>query len=363
MGTSRKIKILVAPLDWGLGHASRCIPVIHSLLEYDFDVSIAGSGSALSLLTQEFPDLKCFELPSYNIRYSERMNTILSLLAQSPRVFRTVFKEKSVLKQIMDKQRFDVILSDNRFGVYNKHAYNIFMTHQTSIPLPPAFDVFSFIPNFVNRQVLKRYHEVWIPDYEDENDNLSGKLSHQNVKKNYRFIGAISRFHKVKQQEYLYDYFVILSGPEPQRSILEKKILQEARTMNKSFVIAGGKSSTVQSTYESSNIRYFPYMNSTQIVKYAALSRCVVSRAGYSTIMDLEALGKCAILIPTPGQTEQEYLAKYLANKKHYCFMEQDILSLKKVEIEKLRNEEDAFLTKKSVLDSAINDISNKFVR
>ncbi len=310
-----KKRILVAPLNWGLGHATRCIPIIRFFQKQNAEVFLASDGRAYHLLLQEFPDLPIFQLPAYNITY-RTSNMMWNMAFQFPKMFRAIAKEKKAIAKIVEDEKIDIVISDNRFGCFSKKTYNVFMTHQINLPIP--MPVAKQLGNWVNWNQISNFDECWIPDFKDE-PNLSGNLSHgKNVAqqiKNVKYIGALSRMQK-KPTKQKRKAIIILSGPEPQRTYLEKKILEQALESPYHFLIVKGQTERKEHFFFSKNIEVVSFLTSEELNTAIAESEIVISRSGYTTLMDLVFLGKKAILIPTPGQTEQEYLAKHFYEQK-----------------------------------------------
>ncbi len=313
-------KILVAPLNWGLGHAARCIPVVDTLLEEGFDPVLAGDGESLKLLQKEFPGLKSYLLPSYDIRYTKNGRYLkYKLFFDFPRIQKVIRKEKMEVEKIIQKEGIIGIISDNRFGVISNKIPSVYITHQVNI----LSGITTLFTSRIHQKIIARFDECWVPDYRGDK-NLAGQLSQTKRKDlNLKYIGPLSRFKTgalpgIKKR---YDLLVLLSGPEPQRSLLEEKILKELSGYSQKVLFVRGVISDrkdVRSLFASSNknIITVNYLLKNELQKAIIESKLIVSRSGYSTLMDLSKLRARAIFIPTPGQTEQEYLAKYLANKK-----------------------------------------------
>ncbi len=310
-------KILVAPLDWGLGHATRCIPVIQNLLEQNNEVLIAADGAIEKLLKNEFPDLVFVKLFNYNIQYSSSGEWLWwKVLQQIPHLLKCFGKENKWLNNFVEQEKIDVVISDNRYGLFTKKCKNIFITHQLQLQMPDGFKWAESITKNLIEKKIKNFDECWIPDDELEEKSLSGKLSHCDSKlQNIRFIEPLSRFKNFNQSilKIESDVLILISGPEPQRTLLEEKIfsqLMQLKELNKKIIVIGGKVSNNALLNNSSNsVQYFPYVSPAEILSYLLGAKKIICRSGYSTIMDLEAIGKSAIYIPTPGQTEQIYLA------------------------------------------------------
>lgn len=173
------VKILVCPLDWGIGHASRMIPVVYQLLQEGFDVSIATAGKSLDLMRTSFPEVELIHLPSVSIRYSQKKSQTAKLLFQVPGFLLGIIKEHQWLKKFLRTHPFDVVLSDNRYGLWNKKTVSIFVSHQLSPILPAGLKVFEPIVHFLFRRFIQSFDRCWIPDTADPELNLTGMLSHR----------------------------------------------------------------------------------------------------------------------------------------------------------------------------------------
>ena len=319
-----KKKVLVAALNWGLGHATRCIPIIRFLQQQNTEVFLASDGRAFHLLKKEFPNLTIFELPSYGITY-RTSSMIFNFAFLFPKMFSAISKEKKVIQKLVEENQIDIIISDNRFGCISDRAYNIFMTHQINIPIP--MPVVKQIGNWYNHFQIKKFDECWIPDFEDT-PNLAGKLSHFHNIKNTKYIGALSRMEN-KTRPIKRKAIIILSGPEPQRTYLEGKIIQQSKNLPFQFLLVKGQTESEEQFFIEKNIEVVSFMTSRDLEKAIAESEIVISRSGYTTLMDLVFLRKKAILIPTPGQTEQEYLAKHFHQQQIFLTQTQKELNLK----------------------------------
>lgn len=313
-----KKRILVTPLDWGLGHATRCIPIIRLLEEKGHDVCIATSGLALPLLRQEFPQLSFFELPSYQARYSTKVPLMLKVFLQSPHFIQVIQQEHKIIEKLVAEQAIDVIISDNRYGCYSRKAKSIFITHQLTLLMPTGLRWLQRLVNFFNHHLIRKFDACWVPDF--KNNPITGALT-QAVGLNTTFIGMLSRFRKsevpvVKK----YDLLILLSGPEPQRSLLENLVLKQVKEYTGNVLLVRGLPSTHQTLVGVESVNHLPSHNLQAAIE---ASTFVLARSGYTTVMDLYFLEKKAIFIPTPGQTEQEYLAKQLAERSIAFSMEQ----------------------------------------
>ena len=320
-------RILVAPLDWGLGHATRCIPIINELIKQHCEVIIAADGNPFFLLKKEFPTIVFLRIKGYKIQYSRNTKWLFfKLLLQFPKIIFSIWKENSWLEKIINEYRIDAVISDNRFGVYNKRIPSVYITHQLHIK---AGNVFSEkIAQKIHFHFIKKYSKCWVPDSKE--NGLAGELSHlENMPSNVLYIGPLSRFEKINDVPKVYNLLISLSGPEPQRTIFEKMILTQLKTFKKKVLIVRGlpeENNNLQAGLKS--IEIVNHLSAEELNLAFQQSEMIISRSGYSTIMDLVKLGKNAILVPTPGQTEQEYLSNYLMEKKYFYSVQQDNFSL-----------------------------------
>lgn len=313
-----KRKIIVAPLNWGLGHASRCVPIIRLLIEQGFEVILASDGDALQLLQLELPALTSFELPSYNIAYGHHF--AFSVLKRIPHILRTIQKERQALEAIAQNTGAEIIISDNRYGCYTSFTKNIFVCHQHHLPVP----AFSTLANSLHRTLLRKFDQHWIPDVKEPETKLAGELSVSNLP-NVHYIGPLSRFQKLETAQ-KYDCIAVISGPEPQRSYFESAIQEQFSASALKTLLVCGKATDTSIEKQVGNCTVVPFLNAAQLNRAICASDVVICRSGYSSVMDLATLEKKVIFVPTPGQTEQEYLAEYFQQKnvapyyKQYSF-------------------------------------------
>jgi len=322
-------KILIAPLDWGLGHATRCVPVIKELLKEGHQVIVAADGITRDLLLGEFPQLQFIHLTGYGLTYSRRIPAWLKIVFQVPKIIYRIIAEHGELKRIISKNKIDVVVSDNRFGLWNKKVCSVYITHQVMIKCPPGLKLFEPLLHYMHKWFIKKYDFCWIPDY-DGIINLSGDLSHKYpLPANARFIGPLSRFtYEATEKTFEHDLCVIVSGPEPARSKFENIILSQLQQYEGKAILVIGKPGEKTETMIR-NTKVVSHLSGAGLSRAIASSSFVICRAGYSGIMDLSSLGKDALLIPTPGQTEQEYLGEYLSAKKIFASVKEAAFDLK----------------------------------
>ena len=326
------MKILVAPLNWGLGHASRCVPLIHRLLDEGHEVVIGGDGMSFTLLRKHFPKLRYVYLAPLDLHYSRSGNQTWAMLKAIPQLLLWRNKDRLMLKAILQEEHFDQVISDNRPGLYNKQVECIYITHQLQIRLTKTWQWAEATASRIHARMYTRFNKVWIPDYEDINHSLAGELSHpSNLRLSRKmtavqYIGPLSRFHSPithKPSPINYEVVAVLSGLEPQRTLLEQELIERYSGKEERVLIVQGLVNHPNTRIKRGNLTIVPSMADAELVPALLNARHIIARSGYSTIMDLEALGLLSVgnnkpspvhieLIPTPGQPEQEYLAVWL---------------------------------------------------
>ena len=364
---SRNPRVLVAPLDWGLGHATRCIPIIKELLNRKCEVIIASTGAQKALLQREFPSLAFVELAGYGVSYDKnRALTILRLIATIPKILIRIKQEKAWLKQFSDLSRPDLVIADNRYGLALPGVFCIFVTHQLRIRT--SFGrLADTILQRMNYRLIGHFSRCWVPDTET-GEGLAGVLSHPTWLPDIptKYIGWLSRFGKISQQDgdrapdpenpgsadlmegalegpdlatgesgtsdlekVEPELLILLSGPEPQRSLFEASIMAQAgRNSCRIILVRGLPEGGAMLSNIPSGLTVYDHLPATELESLMKKARLVVARSGYSTVMDLARLGKRALLIPTPGQPEQEYLGRFLAGKGWAVCVKQSDFSL-----------------------------------
>jgi len=322
-----KPRVMVCPLNWGLGHASRCIPVIRKLQQSGFDVTAAADGRSLALLKEECEDVSFITLSGFSPRFSLGNTLIFRIPVWLVSLAWHTYKEHRALQGLVADNKIDLVISDNRFGLFTRKARCVFITHQVMFKTPRFLRFMEAMLYRINRFFIQKFDECWIPDLPGT-ENLSGDLSHKYpLPKNACFIGLLSRFQRDKFSETVADknILALLSGPEPQRSIFEGLILDWLKESNHSATIVRGTPSETAGARFPENIRQFNHMMTGELALNIRNAGFVICRSGYSTLMDLAVLGKKPVLlIPTPGQTEQEYLARRLSELGWFNYLAQD---------------------------------------
>ncbi len=324
--------ILIAPLDWGLGHATRCIPIIKFLTSKGFPVVVAADGPIATLLSREFPTVEILSLPGYGLVYSAggRKSNMVKIIFQLPKILISIKREHRWLDTVIKKRRIDLVISDCRFGLYHKNVITVLLTHQLTIKSP-----FKWVERWFrkwNYRFIQRFDECWVPDQEGF-PNLAGEISHPNVLPNVpvKYIGCLSRFEYKPHVHHGYDVLIILSGPEPQRTVLENILRKELplRQQHHSIALVRGLPHD-EETFRIPGITVFDHLPANELETLILKSKLVISRSGYTTVMDMVKLHKKSVLVPTPGQPEQEYLAKYLSQHNWCATLQQHEFSLEK---------------------------------
>lgn len=303
-----------------MGHAARMIPMARKLLEMNQNVFIASGEEHLNLFREEVEGLTFIDFPGFNPGYSRHLPQYITMLFKIPLLLFHIFRDHYRLKSIIKDYSIDIVISDNRFGLWNTKIKTAYITHMPLIPFPKPFRFMEFIGISIHRTLIRKYSLCFIPDLPGEL-NFTGRLSHGiNLSGNVRYIGILSRF-PVKSQlltnnpvPYKHNT-VILSGPEPQRSLFRELVLKLLRNYRFVSVILEGRPGRGKEITRSDNYAFFNHLPSPEMQQLISSSEGIISRSGYSTIMELVSLKCSALLVPTPGQTEQEYLAEYLSSK------------------------------------------------
>ena len=318
-------KVLIAPLDWGLGHATRCITIIHYLETLNCDITVAASGKTETLLKKEFPHLSYFNLSGYKIAYSKSKRFLpFKILIQIPKILKIIRSEHQWLKKTLKQNDFDAIISDNRYGFFSKDCISVFITHQLTIKT--NVKTLEKTLHRINYRYIKHFTECWVPDMEGSM-NMAGELSHPGSLPGIpvKYIGPLSRFKKNVNDETTFKWMVIISGPEPQRSLFEQKIFETVSKSNDNFLIVRGLPGEKEKDFSNPNCKVFNHLNTIEMQEALQASEFVISRCGYTTVMEILSMQKKSILIPTPGQTEQEYLAAHLSKQNwSYTFNQEE---------------------------------------
>ena len=315
--------IFFSALDWGMGHVTRSLPLVRDLAIQN-TVILGVTKTQKAFYDQHLPGLEQVPMPSYGITYSRFFPAWMAVLRKVPRLISIIREERALVKELVTTRMIDLIISDNRYGVRSGKVRSVIICHQLKLVMP----FFNSIVNKIHRRMICRFSEVWVPDYADREKRLGGELSDASgLKIKNRYMGPLSALDDDRRQhEVVFDYLFLLSGPEPQRTLLEKKLLKAMEGKNKNVALVRG---TNARDAKKINVGLYRNLSSgEELVNLVRSSAVVVCRSGYSTLMDLHVLGKKEmLLIPTPGQPEQEYLAQYWKERFGARVIEQKELS------------------------------------
>lgn len=324
------VSVLLAPLDWGLGHTTRCIPIINELIRQGARVTIAASEGQKALLFEEFPQLDFIEIPGYNLSFKRGVLLKWALLWQIPAILKRVKKENRWLEETVRRLGIHAVISDNRYGLFHKKLYCVFVTHQLNIQSgwgshEKAGRWSSVVGGWIDRKILEwnykfigKFSVCWIPDLAGKN-SLSGKLSHPIILPPFpvKYIGVLSRFKKEEKKIISNSLLILISGPEPQRTEFENILFgQLIVSAMETVVVRGLPGTELPNPISRDGLKIYNHLPADKLSNLMNASEFIIARSGYSTIMDLVTLKRNAILVPTPGQTEQEYLARYMHENK-----------------------------------------------
>ena len=351
------MKIIYAVCSWGLGHATRSLPVIRKFITEGNEVAIISNGRTLELLKKELGDnIEYFDIPDYPMLLSENSRQFMAKsIIYWPTFIARMESGLQRLKKILENRKCDRIISDARYDMYSRTIPSFFISHQMRIMNPLRLEMFERGSEIFNLFFFKRFAGIIVPDYTE--DNLSGDLSH-NLKKinenKLHYVGVLSDFKK-KQMKKDIDYLISISGPEPQRTMLEEKLLPQLDDLKGNTIVTLGKTESMDKLNKK-GIETYSFLTKEKREDLLNRSKLVISRSGYSTILDLAVIGTKALMTPTPGQVEQEYLGQY-HNKKgtFYSVQQEKIELIKDVEIAKKMSG----VIRKCDVDKSVENIIN----
>jgi len=370
MECNKQTVVLVCPLNWGLGHATRCVPVINALLSRKCKVVIAADGASLAFLQKEFSDQTFYlGFRGKSIRYPQKENMLLSMALQTPSLLFSILREHRELKKLIRQTSASIVISDNRYGLWNKNVRTVFLTHQLFIRASLKTKWLEPWLGCITRFFIKKFDFCWVPDFA-EAPGLSGALSHKKPIPGIHFSGPLSRFAAIEELSFFnplpegfpaHFFLAILSGPEPQRSTFEAMLRTQFERTGDPIVFLLGKPDGELRQW-TGNAFIMSHTKTSELAWLIKNARMVICRPGYSTLMDLAVFGKKALLVPTPGQTEQEYLGQMLSESKQAFCVKQNDLDLKThilqaENFEGIRKEKKPHDLLKQLLDDLLHDL------
>lgn len=318
-------RILITPLDWGLGHSTRCIPIIQRLRELDARPVIGADKGPLALLRDAFPDLPHVHVPGVEVRYAKGASQTWAMAVQFPAMLRSVREEHHLFLNLRRQLQLDAVISDQRFGIRAEGLPSVIITHQLFPFTPFAQGVLRRI----NLRSVARFDRCWIPD-DEQAPGLAGELSHgRDVPRNARYLGPISRMDPAKAiaPKEPYRIVCVISGPEPQRTLLEEELMKQLPLINGQHLLVRGKPEPALDETVG-NVRRLSHLGGDALTGALLQAQLIVSRTGYTTLMDLARIGRSALVVPTPGQEEQEYLGELHARTGRFIVQAQDRLNI-----------------------------------
>lgn len=349
MAFSHQKTIIIAPLDWGMGHATRIIPIIYWLQKH-YNVIIAAPKS-LHYLYYDF-NASLIDVPGYNFKY---YNTPLwlSFLLQIPKLIWVSVQIKIRVAKLEKKYKPSLIISDNRPFFFSRKTHSVYITHQLQIMHPSKFA--KKILNMVHHFLIRKFNQCWIPD--DENHFFAGELSTASIDTSCLFIGGLSRFalqEPKNDDESPFKNVCVLSGPEPMRSIWKNFMIKNWKNCPNSLII--GASLKTGEFKKNGHVTLSGHLPDDQFVNILHNSDLIVTRSGYTTIMDLYYIEKFAYVIPTRNQYEQEYLARH-HNGNQFKMMSLNQISNLKPFLAKPKTEKNKLFCNAQIIYNAVNKL------
>ncbi|MCS6916751.1 MAG: glycosyltransferase [Chitinophagales bacterium] len=324
-------KVLIVPLNWGLGHATRMTAVARMLEELGASVTVAASGSARRVMEKELPRLRYVSFSDFEMKYYRGLPAVVSVLGQLMGWFRALHRDRRYFLQLLEKESFDLVISDNHFGCHTTKCPSIIVTHQLRILLPWYLMPFRPLVVWINQRMINRFSECWVPD-SSASGGLSGRLSHQvRLRIPLHYAGPLSRLQLCMDTNKKWHALLLLSGPEPMRTLFEQQLVKQSRQVaGRLLLVRGTRGTADEIRKESENLYVADFLSTRKLQEELCASRMVVCRSGYSTLMDLQRCNIPAVLIATPGQPEQVYLARRLRQMGICHAVPQKRLNLKK---------------------------------
>lgn len=333
-----KLKILISPLNWGLGHASRIIPIIRTLISMGHEVKIGGSGTSIEYLHRYFTNEDFITISSPTIKYGKKHAIGAGFAVSFFSFVRGILHDKRALKRIIEKHKFDVVISDNRPGLFSKDIKSIYITHQFNVLTRKPKSLSGRLVRLSHRKLLKKFDYCLIPDNYGAL-SMAGLLARAECNSKNHYIGVLSRFSGMSLpntaiNDKRADVLVLFSGPEPQRSNFERVVIKKFSNSEKKIAIVRGVLNQSQPCeHFSENMIVYNNPDEDELFYLIKTTPVIICRSGYSSLMDLAACNRKAVLVPTPGQPEQEYLAENFVSRFGFVACSQDELAAFNVEI------------------------------
>lgn len=311
---------MISPLNWGLGHVTRSIPIIKELNKHN-EVYICCDEDQEQLYRHYFPSQWYIPHQGYPFKFNGKGLWIMDFVKRIGRLLEFQREEQKTVEELVRKFDIDVVISDQRYGFRSFSTKNVIISHQLNLPVPALL----FPIQLWNKTLINKFDEVWIPD--TKKHQLAGKLSRSTLKK-AAYIGTCSRFDYDAVDRYIprtktIRYLAIISGPTPYNQRFFDTTYQKLVKSNRySVVIVPPTVSFPATTPE--HIKIVKSPNHDDFLNLLLKSEIVISRAGYSTLMDLISTENKAILIPTKGQHEQLYLAEHHKNSNQWTFLDEE---------------------------------------
>lgn len=310
--------IFVSPLSWGLGHATRDVPIIQELLKHNHRITIASSGPSIVFLKQEFPQCDFIYFLDYPPPYTRSRFFIAKFTAYIPIIIHAIHVEERKARQLFEENKYDLIISDNRFGVYSHDVPSFLISHQLRFSAPKILSFAEEWAQTFNSRFHKNFTRVIVPDNSPDTVSLSGTLScntRKATQERIYYAGILSSIRKVNVEEDI-DFLISVSGPEPQRTMLEEVMFKQVQKLPGKKMMLLGKPAEKREYKMDDSTTVKSHASREEMSVLMNRAKFIISRSGYTTMMEIAELGKKQCLfIPTPGQTEQEYLSQYYQEK------------------------------------------------
>ncbi|MBW6458185.1 MAG: hypothetical protein K0B52_03390 [FCB group bacterium] len=333
--------VIYAILNWGLGHATRSAPIIRRLINDGNRVVIISHGQALTLMKEQFPECIFRDIRDKNIQYaSNGIMFVFKIVSQFPKMVLGWEYERRKMRELEKEFHPDLVMTEMRLGFWSKNIPSVLITNQLRFFLPPGLKWAEILGEWFNFLVFRHFDHIFVPDIAGE-PNLLGDLCHKGrIAKhpNVRFVGCLSSITPDDNPpEKDIDLLISISGPEPQRTMFEEIVLSRIADLSGKVVITLGSPGREGITeFDNGRITIYPHLDRGTMANIMQRAKFVISRSGFSTVNELFVLRKSAMLVPTPGQTEQEYIARHFHRQGIFHYCRQEDLDLKHLPVKEL---------------------------